>query len=320
MDKIDNVKLNWDVILEPQISSIQRDYEGTDVRRLFQPLIEMLNSNRVPSKVILNKGEIAAYSYILPPVGIRDRIVSSMGFLKDEEGNVSRAENMLEWLEAKARSEKKLLILDGIYNASFLEQDLLKKGYIKIKRVKMSFPLNQYKNILDEENIGNIEESTEIVNPVNINPDLISKIQEEAYASNPDRILLFKDSIKNITYNILLSGYYGKILSSPSFVLVSSEGILGSILVTDGSEEVTMKNIPLIVDFFTNPSFRNAGNGSFILYQSLRNLFLLGFKKVQLWVNENSPAYNFYMKKGFQRERDENITYMKDFRESNQGI
>lgn len=314
MKELENVGLKWDLILKPHIEQIQNQNPGMNVKSLFNPLISMLNSNRIPSRVILSAGKVMGYAYVLPAMGIRDRNIASLGFMEDDDSNRSRGESLLKWLESESSRENKLLILDGLYNSSFLDDSMNKMGFHKSSRVKMMGRIDEILESVSHYNFHEIEMSTEVLHSSDVNPEALSEIEYTAYSESPDKVLLILENGRNITFEILMSGYYGKILTSSSIILVSKDGILGSIIVSDGSEEIIGKNIPLIVDFFTSEIERNKGYGAFILKKSLESLKLLGYKEVQLWVNQYSNAYQYYIKRGFNKTGEENTTYWKDFR------
>ncbi|MGP6240202.1 GNAT family N-acetyltransferase [Cuniculiplasma sp. SKW4] len=314
MKELENVGLKWDLILKPHIEQIQKQNPDMNIKSLFTPLISMLNSNRIPSRVILSAGKVMAYAYVLPAMGIRDRNIASIGFIEEDDSNRSRGESLLKWLEGESSRERKLLILDGLYNSSFLDVSLREIGFHRSTRIKMIGHIDNVLEKLSHYNFEEIEMSTEILHSSDVNPEALSEIQYGAYSESPDRVLLILENEKNITFEILLSGYYGKILTSSSIILVNRSGIVGSITVSDGSEEIIGKNIPLIVDFFTSKIERSKGYGIYILKKSLESLKLLGYKEVQLWVNQESSAYQYYLKRGFNKTGEENTTYWKDYR------
>lgn len=319
MREMENIGLNWKMILKPHMDEIKKQNENINVESLFAPLISMLNSNRIPSKVMISDSNVVGYSYILPAMGIRDRNIASMGFLRDEDSNKERGKIILEWLEGETKKEDKLLILDGLYNISSLEGSIIAMGYKKSDRIKLIGNIDEILERISNSEFKDVEMSTEVIHSSEVNPAAISEVQYQAYSSSPDKVLLILENGKNITFETLLSGYYGKILSSSSIVLVNSDGILGSITISDGSDEITQRGIPLIVDFFTCNNYRTMGYGLFILKKSLESLKLLGYKNVQLWVNRSSDAYNYYLKRGFKPTDEENTTYWKDFRLLNNG-
>ena len=316
MREYENVGLRWENILREQIQNVQDEYPEIDVRSLFAPLISMLNSNRIPSKIILSSGKVEAYGYILPAMGIRDRAISSVGFVKDSISNLPRGEKIIEWLENETIREGKLLIIDGLYNSSFLEEALQSHGFTRSNRVKMIGDIDRIVEKLKRVDTSGISSKLELLHSAEVDPSAVSMAQLESYSTSPDRVLLIMEDGKNVTYSILLSGYYGKVLGSASLVAVNSSGILGSITVTDGLDEISYRGIPLIVDFFTEASRRHTGIGSYLLLRSVESLKLLGHTQVQLWVNTSAEAMEFYVNCGFIISGGENTTYWKDFRNS----
>ena len=79
MEKVNNVKLDWNLILSSQKKVFRDKFKDLNADEVYAPVIDMLNKNRIPSRVILSNGRICAYGYVMPPQGIDDRLICSMG-------------------------------------------------------------------------------------------------------------------------------------------------------------------------------------------------------------------------------------------------
>jgi GNAT superfamily N-acetyltransferase len=316
MEELRNIKLEWKSILFPQIRVLKEKYPEMDAEKMYEPLVEMLSFNRIPSRVFMSEGKPVCYGYILPPVGLDDRIVCSMGFSEDDNKFFSKGKQMLDWFKSKAQPEKKLLIVDGIFNGNFLINQMKDLSFNRIYRVKL---LGENKLLVKMlENIKNkvLKDETNFIEIENeeIQVEQAEKAQLEAYSESPDKFLLIRKGIENITHQITKSGYYGKLLNSPSKILHNGKEVIGSIQVTDGSYEFLQVGVPLLVDIFVNKNYRGKGFGKFLLYIGSSKLSNLGFQQMQLWVNKDSNVYEFYKKLGFKENGEDDLMFYLDFR------
>ena len=115
--------------------------------------------------------------------------------------------------------------------------------------------------------------------------------------------------------DILLDGYYGKFMPSPSCVLYKN-GVAGACIITDGKEEFINTGVPLIVDIFVKKEFRDRGFSYAMIRHAAEKLEMLGHEEMQLWVNEASKARNIYQDIGFADTGEAETLYWKDFRKS----
>ncbi|MCL4323731.1 MAG: hypothetical protein M1498_04730, partial [Candidatus Thermoplasmatota archaeon] len=72
MEKVSNVKLDWNIILSSQKKMLKEKIKDLSVDNIYAPIIEMLNNNKIPSRVIMSNGAIGPYGYIMPPQSIDD--------------------------------------------------------------------------------------------------------------------------------------------------------------------------------------------------------------------------------------------------------
>lgn len=314
MEELTNIKLDWNIILGKQIATLQEQFSNIDAAKLFRPIIDLLSSNMIPSRVVISRGEVYAYSYILPSGVLDDRIICTIGFTRDSEDNVDKAETILKWLDELSARSAKLIIIDNMFNGTFLNGTLEKQGYTMDRRIKMKSTLKNIMEMKDKsEFTESLNQETIIMKVDEVDINKISIAQYDAYCDSPEHYLLYRKDGENLTYDILFNGYYGKFLPSPSCVLYNN-GVAGACIITDGREEFVNTGVPLIVDIFVNKDFRNNGFSSFLIRYAAEKLQLLGHTEIQLWVNEYSKARSIYRDIGFMDTGEIETLYWKDFR------
>ena len=314
MEELTNIKLDWNIILGKQIRTLQDQFPGIDAVKLFRPIVDLLSSNMIPSRVVISRGEVSAYSYILPSGILDDRIICTIGFIRDSEENMDKAETILNWLDDLSAKSGKLIIIDNMFNGTFLNGTLEKQGFTVDRRLKMKSPLKNIRERKDDSELsGNLNGEAIILKIDEVDIDEMRVAQYDAYCDSPEHYLLYRKDGKNLTYDILLNGYYGKFMPSPSSVLYK-DGVAGACIITDGREEFINTGVPLIVDIFVNKEFRDKGFSSFLIRYASDKLQLLGHTDIQLWVNENSKARSIYRDIGFMDTGEIETLYWKDFR------
>ena len=314
MEELTNIKLDWNIILGKQIDTLQEQFPDLEAAKLFRPIIDLLSSNMIPSRVVISRGEVCAYSYILPSGVLDDRIICTIGFMRDSEDNMDKAETILKWMDELSARSGKLIIIDNMFNGTFLNGILEKQGYTMDRRIKMKSPLKNIMERKDEsEFTGNLNQETVILKVDEVDIDKMRIAQYDAYCDSPEHYLLYRKDGKNLTYDILFNGYYGKFMPSPSCVLYK-DGVAAACIITDGREEFVNTGVPLIVDIFVNKEFRDNGFSSFLIRYAAEKLQLLGHTEIQLWVNENSKARSIYRDIGFMDTGEIETLYWKDFR------
>lgn len=299
MEEINNVKIDWKAILSDQIKELSQKYGEQMVSEYYEPLIRMLSENRIPSRVVIRKGKVSAYGYILNSELSDDRKIGFIGFSNEENHSSEDLKIITKFFEEKCQEKTSFLIIDGIYNNPF--PDLMKElDYNMIKRVKMIRDVdNSFKNI-------NISEDKNIVPLSDFKVDDLNLFQEEQYSKETDSVLLLRRKGNNETFSYIYKGIYGKPIWGASLIIYMN-GIAGICAITDGSQELSQRGIPLIVDFSVRSDLRHKGIGKMLMFQALKKLYLLGYRYVQLWVSVDNGAYEFYKKLGF-RETDETET------------
>ncbi len=313
MEELRNIPLDWNMLLDKQIKLMEESTGNKKSSELFAPLIDMLNNNIIPSKVILNKGIAKCYGYMVPNIGIDDRILGSIGFLDQSYENDKNVEILLSWFMEFSRSNRMLLIIDGVYGSKNFEKYALSKGFKISVRRKLVSTLSDLERRFQELNVDEPENYGLLLKNSEISLDELCEIEEKSYGLSEDRFLLIRKGDKNVTAEIIMNGFYGKILDNASFNL-HRQKIIGSIQVTDGYTELFRMGTPLVVDLFVAPGERRKGLASALFKKAVDRLISSNFTEVQLWVNVNSEAYKFYEKLGFQSAGEEDVMYHIDFR------
>ena len=315
MEKVNNVKLDWNLILSSQKKVFRDKFKDLNADEVYAPVIDMLNKNRIPSRVILSNGRICAYGYVMPPQGIDDRLICSMGFVNKDESYIKKGIDIVNWFLEMASKESRLLIIDGIFNGEEFFTKIEELEFTRAYRIKLignlDTILERIKKVYESIKTGE-DNFIELQND-EISMDEVAIAQTDAYGGTPDEFLLIQKNHNNITPKIINSGYYGKILFTPSKILHNGE-IVGSVQVSDGSFEFFRINTPLLVDLFISKKYQGMGYGSYLLYQSCKRLKTLGYKDIQLWVNVDSPSFKFYKDSGFEEEGEDDLMYYRDFR------
>ncbi|MCL5888936.1 MAG: GNAT family N-acetyltransferase [Candidatus Thermoplasmatota archaeon] len=315
MEKVSNVKLDWNIILSSQKKMLKEKIKDLSVDNIYAPIIEMLNNNKIPSRVIMSNGAIGPYGYIMSPQGIDDRLICSMGFMNKDDSYKAKGSDVVEWFLSIASKTSKLLILDGIFNGEGFFDELPKFHFNKAYRVKMIGNLDLVIKKLAKESQKFIDSHHDFIELQNdeISSRDIAAEQSGSYKGTPDEFLLISKNGMNITPDVINSGYYGKILTTPSRIINNGE-IIGSIQVSDGSYELLRNETPLLVDLFVAKNYQGKGYGRYLIYQASKSLRNLGYSDIQLWVNRNSNSYDFYRKMGFEEEGEDDLMYYRDFR------
>lgn len=303
-----NVKLDWAPILEGQIKHLESLYPDIPVRNSFDGLIHELNENKIKSRVILNGINVAAYAFIAPSGDYSDRLYGSVGFTDPSFATPDRVSNLVTWLEDMAKSQKKYLMIDRIYNAEDVGTSHLQEhGFTKFKRDRMILDLGDYK-LHEIKQIG--QEQT--VSLTKIRPEVYSEAEFQAYRGSVDQILFNMESTaERLTFiKKMIDGRYGTVLNDASFVLVDGNNIMGASMCTDYKTADDSK-ISLLADIFVTKEYRGRGYAGKLLSMSLNGLKKLGYEECHLWVSEGNPATKLYEKEGFKISGTSEIFYFK---------
>ncbi len=313
MNEITNAQVSWEIILKKQIDSLDKIYQVNNSIEFYKPLIERLNNNQLPSKIYMRDGKSLCYGYMIPQADAPDRILCSMGFDSEDQKLIEVGKDILLWFVNTAKEQKKLLILDGIFNGNFFSGIVKSTGFVSAKRQKLISDLNVLIDNIREKKGPQLASGDLVLRIDEVDLEELCTAEDIAYQDSPDKFLLIREGGKNKTPEILLKGTYGMTLNAASCILYG-EGIMGMIQVTDGTMEIFNSGVPLIVDIFVTPQYRRKGVGSKLLLYAAEKLKVLGHSMVQLWVNENSIAYNFYQSIGFTSTMEDDLILYNDFR------
>ncbi len=300
--KLDNYRLNWDVILKKEIDFLSKKYPDIDIKGSYASVIKLLNENKIMSRIILRKNEFIGYAYIMDSTDKSDRLYADIGFISQKKINEERLRELFDWLIGIAREEKKKLMLNPIFNGNETsEKYLLKSGFKTIVRKRMVLDMNeyQYKKIDEQYNISGIGD---------LNMDLYSDAEYEAFKYTSDKFLFSdrrEDRIK--TVENLFNGEYGEIIREISFILKNKGRISGGVVTSRlGFDRA------FIVSIFVKRAYRKMGIGKYLLLTALNRLKALSYHYVFLWVNAENFARDFYSHYGFKYDNypDEVIYYL----------
>lgn len=312
MKEVKNIQLEWGHILMKQMQAFDQISDQNLSKSLYASLIEKLNSNQVPSKVYFKDGVPKCYGYLLPSADSSDRILCSIGFESEDETLIEMGKKILEWFIEVGKSHEKLIILDGVFNGAFFEETVQQYGFLVANRVKLVCDLETIIENLSEK-VEHVHSHGLLLNLDEVDIGELCIAEENAYIDSPDKFLLIRNEGKNVTLQVILQGIYGKPLKAVSSVIYGSS-VEGMIVVTDGTVEIFHTSTPLIVDIFVAPEYKRKGIGSTLMLYAARKLKILGHNQVQLWVNTDSQAYNFYKSIGFSYEGEDDRLWYLDFR------
>ncbi len=300
--ELNNVKLDWAQILEGEIKHMESLYPELPVRVSYKSIIEELNKNAIPSRVILNGINVAAYSFIKESSELNDRLYGSIGFTDIAFATDERISNLLSWLVSISQNRKKRLMLNKIFNDGELSEAVLTRmGFKKFERNRMQLYLDDSFRRIH----GNFDEQF-IPVPVG-RLDMVGYADSEfkSYAGTADEILFnSKDWNQRIEFvKSLFKGKFGEIIADSSIILSFHGQIVGSVITTHQQTFTDVKTA-LLLDLFVTPEFKGKGLGKMLLVNSLISLRSMGYDQCILWVSETNPARSLYEKIGFRSVSD----------------
>lgn len=300
--KLDNYRLNWDVILKKEIDFLSKKYPDIDIKGSYTSIINLLNENKIKSRIILNKNEFIGYAYVMDSSDKSDRLYADIGFISGKKINEERLNELFDWLTGIANESRKKLMLNQIFNGNGLSDKYLEKhGFKKIVRKRMVIDLNDYtyRKLVEAYDISGIE---------GLNMELYSDTEYEAFKYSSDKYLFSNKREDRIqTVKNLFNGEYGEIIPEVSFIIKNKERISGGIV----SSRLGFDR-SFIVSIFVKRVYRKKGMGKYLLFTALNRLKALSFHYVYLWVNAENFAKDFYSHYGFIYDNypDEIIYYL----------
>ncbi len=300
--KLDNYRLNWEVILKKEIDFLSKKYPDLDIKGSYSSVIELLNENKIKYRIIMHKNELVGYAYIMDSTDKSDRLYADIGFTSPKKITEDRLKEIFEWLTGIASKEKKKLMLNPIINGNETsEKYLMDSGFKTIVRKRMVMDLNDYKyNKLDEKyDISGIDD---------INMDLYSDAEYEAFKYTSDKFLFSnkrEDRLQTVVN--LFKGEYGEIIKEVTVIIKNKGRISGAVV----SSRLGFDRA-FIVSIFVKRAYRKTGMGKYLLFTALNRLKALSYHYVFLWVNAENFAKDFYLHYGFKYDDypDEVIYYL----------
>ncbi|MCL4453690.1 N-acetyltransferase [Ferroplasma sp.] len=300
--KLDNYRLNWDVILKKEIDFLSKKYPDIDIRGSYTSIINLLNENKIKSRIILNKNEFIGYAYVMDSSDKSDRLYADIGFISPKKITEARLKELFDWLTGIARESKKKLMLNQIFNGNEISDKYLETlGFKTIIRKRMVLDLNEYsyRKTVENYDISGIE---------GLNMDLYSDAEYEAFKYTSDKYL-FSDKREDRIQTVknLFNGEYGEIIPEVSFILKNKGRISGGVV----SSRLGFDRA-FIVSIFVKRAYRKKGIGKYLLFTALNRFKALSFHYVFLWVNAENFARDFYERYGFVYDDypDEMIYYL----------
>ncbi|MHB8361609.1 MAG: hypothetical protein ACYDDC_07405, partial [Thermoplasmataceae archaeon] len=76
--ELNNTRIDWVKILEEQKEHHMKLYPDAGIEASYYDLIDLLNENRIPSRVIIKDGNVCAYTFYIDSSGESDRIYATM--------------------------------------------------------------------------------------------------------------------------------------------------------------------------------------------------------------------------------------------------
>ena len=294
--EVKNAKLDWNLILKNYIEYTESKYPDYPVRKSFDPIIEKLSNNQLRSRVVIAGTEVAAYAYLLDSTEMPDGIYASAGFLNEKYYSAARLKNLVEWIRSESLRDRKIPMLNEIFNATGdWEKVLYDVGFRRMRRTRMLIDLHKLE-------FGKIEtpESIKILPFGALTPESYSDFNFHSYLGTEDAILYSSTPEQSLaTAKSLFNGEYGKIIQDASFSIYSGDKLSGYIIFTSGEGPRSGGGIPLLADIAIGGELRGKGIGKALLMRSLFEMQRLGYLKAVLWVSDTNPAKRLYKALGF---------------------
>ena len=307
--ELTNVKIDWNPILEDYITHLETVYPDIPIRESYSYIIENLNENHIPSRIVLQGNNVAAYAYLLENPDLDDRLYAYVRFMSESFAKKERMENLVTWAENSARNRKRIVIINDVFNGGTeTENFLIEKKYEKIERYSMKLQIRNATN-LDEK--LPVEFMTGDLSDFNLEEFLNEEY--DAYRDAPDFLLfhgLDRDKGREFIRKIF-SGMYGEILNRPSMLIRHKNQLAGACIVTDGFPS-SQKKTPLVADIFVKKDYRGNGLATGMLSRSIKALREMNCGELSLWATEGNPAINIYEDLGFVKNRiQKEVSFIK---------
>ena len=292
--KIENVKLDWNKILEPYVKYLATRFPEDIVRQRLAPVVDSLNANRMKSMAILSDGKPAGYAFFMEPGIFSDRLYASVGFVSPELYLESRLGTIMEWLIGATAESGKKLLLNEVFNAPASHLEFLQsRGFRVITRLSMTADIDSHDP--DEIQLPPGFSTDEITA---IDLETFSDLEFAAYIGTPDEP--FFSSVREdriaFTKGVLIDENYGRVIFRASFVLKSPDGPCGAVLVTSGVPGTGNPAQCLLANIFLLPEFRGRGLSRYMMSRAIKLSAKEGFTSMSLMVNKDNHAKSMYRK------------------------
>ena len=307
--ELNNVKVEWRHVLEPEIEYNEKKHPDLPVREMYRWVISDLDNNRIRSRVIMSLNKVIGYAFLYSATGFSDRNFASFGFMDPVTANRERSFLLIDWAIGECRKDRRKLIFNEPFNAGDdFHSCMEERGIRMLHRVEMSIDPKKFKDLKKQ-----IPASYSTVQMNAVDPGSFADALSLAFRKEDESVLIADDPAES--RKMLLDTLSGKSFGKPIFEASSAITHNGKIVA--GIMVVLNDNNPLIFDFFVVPDDQGKGIGSYILQKSLDSLS--NYPQVRLWTDRKSVAHDFYLKRGFQETgRSEVLYYLKPERQQEQ--
>jgi ribosomal protein S18 acetylase RimI-like enzyme len=296
--ELNNIKLDWNIILEPYISSLEKEYKSSNIREKMQPIISRLMENRIKSRVVISGGKVACYGFFMEPEMFSDRIYGNIGFVSTDAWSVQKLDTVLSWIVTESEQLGKIPFIQDIFNGGPGTEDFLElRGFRKLERVKMELDLDTF-NLIPKDIAGDFVFSG--LEDIDITE--FSDTEYLSYQDTPDSVMFGtrRDERLKLTGALFTEDLYGKIDYSSSLLCRKGGDLAGAIVVSESRDE-TGKTGGFILTIFVKPNYRKTGMGKTLLLKSLNAMKQNGKNSAVLWVTESNEAKGLYENIGFRK-------------------
>ena len=307
--ELNNVKIEWQLVLEPEIQHNEKQHPDLPVREMYHWVIDELNINKIRSRVIMSLDRVIGYAFLYPATGFSDRNFASFGFIDPVTANRERSFILLDWAIAECRKDGRKLLFNEPFNAgSTFHACMDDRGIRMLHRVEMSidpkFFVNQKKELPNDYSIA-LSKSMDSA--------ALAEALYLAFKNEDESVLISEDPTerKRVQADVLSGKLFGPLIAEASIAVTHDGRIVAGITV------VTNQKTPLISDFFVIQDERDKGIGSCLMQIAMKALSK--YTEIKLWTNQRSIAHDFYTRRGFRDTgRSEIIYYFRPGKQQEQ--
>ena len=105
--ELNNVKVEWGQVLEPEIVHNEKQHPDLPVREMYRWVISDLDNNRIRSRVIMSLNKVIGYAFLYSATGFSDRNFASFGFMDPVTANGERSCLLIDWAIGECRKDRK---------------------------------------------------------------------------------------------------------------------------------------------------------------------------------------------------------------------